>query len=95
MSSFKFLCVGVGVNYYTYPVKLISNNSNSLSKTLRGKSGMSKLFLKLKSNFVYFYKQNYSNFLGKIFKLNFQPLYVKIDNSVFGLTSSHLGLETC
>ena len=93
MSSFKFFCVGVGVNYYTYPVKLISNNTNSLNKILCGKTIISKLLLKLKSNFVYFYKQNYFKFLGKIFNLSFQPHYVKIDNSTFDLTSSHLGFK--
>ena len=94
MSSFKFFCVGVGVNYYTYPVKLISNNSGSLIKIVRGKTNISKFLLKFKTRFVLFHKSNYLNFFGNFFKLNFNPHFIKIDNSLLDLTNSHLGLKT-
>jgi NADH-quinone oxidoreductase chain G len=94
MSSFKFFGVGVGVNYFTYPVKLISNNSRGLSTILNGKNYISKILVKLKNRFVVFYKSHCTCFFNKFFKFLFSPLFVKIDNSVSELTLAHLGLST-
>lgn len=94
MSSFRFFGVGVGANYFTYPVKLISNNSRGLSVILSGKNYFSKVLIKLKNRFVVFYKPYSIYFFNKFFKLLFNPLFVRIDNSVSELASSHLGLST-
>ncbi len=92
MSSFKFFGVGVGTNYFTYPVKLISNNSKGLSAVLSGKNYVSKILMKLKSRFVVFYKFHSVWFFNKFFKLLFNPLFIKIDNSTSELALAHVGL---
>lgn len=93
MSSFKFFCAGVGTNYFTYPVMLVSNNVNSLNRVLIGKSYLSKTLMKLKNRFVVFYKQDYFYLFSKFFKLFFSPAFIKIDNSLSDLMLSHLGLK--
>lgn len=93
MSSFKFFCSGVGINYFTYPVKLISNNSNSVSKFFSGKHYVSKNVSRMKDRFVIFYKQVYVNDFSKSFTSIFNPLFVKIENSITNLTLSHFGLR--
>lgn len=94
MSSFRFFGVGVGTSYFTYPVKLISNNSKSLSAVLSGKSYISKILIKLKTRFVVFYKFYSAWFFNKFFKLLFNPLFIKIDNSTSELALAHVGLST-
>lgn len=93
MSSFKFFCAGGGTNYFTYPVKLVSNNISSFSRILMGKSYLSKTLMKLKNRFVVFYKQDYFYLFSKFFKLFFNPAFIKIDNSLSDLMLSHLGLK--
>lgn len=93
MSSFKFFCAGVGVNYFTYPVKLISNNSNSVFKIFSGKHYISKNFSKIKNRLVVFYKQNYLNYFENSFKIIFNPIFIKIDNTLTDLALSHLGVK--
>lgn len=98
MLEFKFFGVGVGSNYFTYPVKLISNNTNSLIRVFNGKDFVSRLFLSLKNKLVIFYKFNLPLYLNKIFKVLFNPLLIKIDYSISKLASAHLGvsfLEKC
>lgn len=94
MSSFKFFGVGVGTNYFTYPVKLISNNSRGLSTVLSGKSYVSKVLIKLKNRFIVFYKSHSVYFFNKFFKLLFNPLFIKIDSSISELALAHVGLGT-
>lgn len=94
MSSFKFFGIGVGVNYFTYPVKLISNNTRGLYTVLGGKSYISKILVKLQSRFVVFYKSYSSYFFNKFFKLLFKPLFIRVDNSVSELALAHLGLNS-
>jgi NADH dehydrogenase (ubiquinone) Fe-S protein 1 len=94
MSSFKFFGIGVGVNYFTYPVKLISNNTRGLYTVLGGKSYISKILIKLQSRFIVFYKSYSSYFFNKFFKLLFKPLFIRVDNSVSELALAHLGLNS-
>lgn len=94
MSNFKFFGVGVGSNYFTYPVKLISNNTNSLLNLLKGKSYTSKLFVSIKNNLVVFYRLGLTSYFNKTFKSLINPLFIKIDNSVSNLISAHLSLDT-
>jgi NADH-quinone oxidoreductase chain G len=94
MSSFKFFGIGVGVNYFTYPVKLISNNTRGLYTVLGGKSYISKILIKLQSRFIVFYKSYSSYFFNKFFKLLFNPLFIRVDNSVSELALAHLGLNS-
>lgn len=92
MSSFKFFGVGVGYSYFTYPIKLISNNTSSLYRVLNGKSYISKLLSSSERGLVVFHKFMSSHFFTKTFKLTLKPLLIKIDNSVSTLISAHLGL---
>jgi NADH dehydrogenase/NADH:ubiquinone oxidoreductase subunit G len=95
MSGFRFFGVGVGSNYFTYPVKLVSNNTNSLAKILIGKSLISKLLLaSTNTKLVVFYKFNLFFYLNKIFHSLFDPLLVKIETSVSSLASKHLGFDS-
>lgn len=93
MSSFKFFCSGVGTNYFTYPVKLISNNANSVFKVFSGKHYISKSFSKIKNRLVIFYKQNYFNYFEKSFKMIFNPIFIKIDSTLTDLALSHFGIK--
>jgi hypothetical protein len=93
MSSFRFFGVGVGSNYFTYPVKLVSNNTNSFLKILSGKSLISKFFLSGNSKLVVFYKFNFFSYLNKVFYSLFDPLLVKIESSVSSLAAAHLGFD--
>lgn len=92
MSSFKFFCVGVGVNYFTYPVKLISNNSNSVFKVFNGKHYVSKNLSKIKGRSVIFYKQLQFNCFKKSLSF-FDPIFVRIDNTLTDLGLSHFGIK--
>lgn len=93
MSSFKFFGVGVGSNYFTYPVKLVSNNTNSFLKILSGKSLISKFLLSGNSKLVVFYKFNFFSYLNRVFYSLFDPLLVKIESSVSSLAAAHLGFD--
>lgn len=93
MSNFRFFGVGVGSSYFTYPVRLISNNTNSLFNLLNGKSYISKMFLSSTLNLVIFYKFNLTFYFNKFFKAMFNPLTIKIDDSVTSLISAHLGFN--
>lgn len=93
MSDFKFFGVGVGLNFFTYPVKLISNNTNKLFKILNGKSFFSKSLISVKQNLVVFHKFNSTNYFNKVFSSLFRPFFIKIDDCVSYLISSHIGLN--
>lgn len=93
MSDFKFFGVGVGSNFFTYPVKLISNNTNKLFRILNGKSYVSKSLVSAKHNLVVFHKFDSTNHFNRIFTSLFKPFFVKIDNCVSYLISSHIGLN--
>lgn len=91
MSAFKFFGVGVGSNYFTFPVKLISNNTNSLNKIFNGKSFISKFILSSKSKLLIFYNFNLSFYLNSTFKKLFTPLFIRVNSSISKLACSHLG----
>lgn len=93
MSDFKFFGVGVGSNFFTYPVKLISNNTHKLSKILNGKSYVSKSLISAKYNLVVFHKFDSVNHFNNVFSFLFKPFFIKIDNCVSYLISSHMGLN--
>lgn len=94
MSSFKFFCAGVGANYFTYPVKLFSNNTKSVFKALNGKHYISKNLSKIKNRFIIFYKHIQLGCFEKSFKLIFNPIFIKIDNSLTELALSHFGIKS-
>ena len=93
MSSFKFFSIGVGLNYFTYPVKVVSNNTNSLNKFLSGKHFACRTFVSLQNRFIVFYKNGFNNFFTKNFISLLNPFFVKIDLSVSSLAGSYFGLK--
>ena len=93
MTLFKFFGVGVGVNYFTYPVKVISNNVSMLGKVLAGKNPISRSFIGLKSRIVLFCRENFFGLFNFYFKSIFDPIFIKIYPSVSALGAAHLGLN--
>lgn len=93
MSSFKFFVAGVGANYFTYPVRVISNNMCSLNRVLMGKSYISKLLISLRTKMVVFCSQEFIGSFNLIFNSVFNPLVIKINSSITELNACHLGLN--
>lgn len=94
MTLFKFFGVGVGVNYFTYPVKVVSNNVFTLNKILMGKNPISRSLIGLKSKIVLFCRENLLGLFNLYFRSIFDPMFIKINSSVSTLGAAHLGLNT-
>ncbi len=93
MSNFKFFSAGSGLNYFTYPVKVVSNNTKSLNKFFIGKHTICKSFFSEKKSPIIFYKKDSMNLNFREFKFLFKPFFIKIETSLSSLMSSHLGLN--
>ena len=93
MSYFKFFGVGVGSNYFTYPVKLVANNTASLNNFLKGKFYFCKHLIYKKHKMVVFHSYNSLNFFNTKFKYFFKPVFIKVSPSLSNLALAHLGLR--
>lgn len=93
MSEFRFFGIGVGSNYFTYPVRVISNNTFTLRKILGGKHFISRLFMSLKTRLVLFYKSPFYYFFSGSFRSRFNPAFVSLERSVSSLSANHVGVS--
>lgn len=91
VSNFKFFAVGVGVSYFTYPIRLIANNKLASLKIFFGKNIFSRFFTSFKNKLVVFC--NNSMFFIPFFMRFFEPIIVNLQVSVSSITASHLGLR--
>lgn len=93
MSNFKFFAIGVGSNYFTYPIKLISNNRLTCLNFFNGKSTFSKILALLKSKIVIFYNNLNHYFFSSAFIKIFEPVTINIQSSISSLILKHVGLN--
>jgi NADH dehydrogenase/NADH:ubiquinone oxidoreductase subunit G len=93
MSNFNFVAAGIGLNYLTYPVKLISNNKLTSLILFKGKSIFSKIFAVSKNKIIIFYNSLNYFFLPHFFSKNFEPITVNVHSSISSLTAKHVGLN--
>lgn len=92
MSGFKFLAAGVGLSYFTYPVKLVSNNKLSTLRFLNGKLFFSRFLALVKNKAVIFYNNSSYYFLPSFFTKIFNPVTINVQSSISSLTAKHAGL---
>ncbi len=93
MSQFRFFGAGVGANYFTYPIRCISNNTYSLSRILLGKSHFSRSMMSLGAKLVVFYCEGFRGAFIRYFMEAFSPLFVKIHRSISSLGLAHFGVD--
>lgn len=92
MSGFKFFAAGVGLSYFTYPVKLVSNNKLSTLCFFNGKLFFSRSLAFVKNKVVIFYNNSSYYFLPSFFTKTFNPVTINVQSSISSLTAKHAGL---
>lgn len=91
--NFNFIATGLGSNYLTYPIKLISNNRVTSLALFKGKNIFSKLMATSKNKIVIFYNNSSHYFFPYFFTKTFKSININIQSSISSLTAKHLGLN--
>lgn len=90
-SLFKFYTLGISSNYFTYPIKSISNNSYKSILFFRAKNIFSRFCLNPLNKLIIFFNNFY--FLNNFFLNKINPVLFTTKTSVTDIALSHLGVS--